>query len=57
LHRAISPNARFKFINVAEWESPEHFQTAVNSEGFQKVAASGVDEYPHFPALYEIIRT
>ena len=57
LHRAISPNARFKFINVAEWESPEHFQAAVNSEGFQSVAAKGVDEYPHFPALYEVIRT
>lgn len=56
-HRAITPNARFKFINLAGWESPEHFQTAVNSEGFQSVAAKGVDEYPHFPALYEAIRT
>lgn len=23
LHRALAPDARFRFINVAEWESPQ----------------------------------
>jgi heme oxygenase (mycobilin-producing) len=31
LHRALSPEARFVFINVAEWDSPQHFQAAVTS--------------------------
>ena len=25
LHRAISPNARFQLVTVAQWESPEAF--------------------------------
>jgi hypothetical protein len=25
LHRAIIPGARFQLINLAEWESVEHF--------------------------------
>jgi heme-degrading monooxygenase HmoA len=57
LHRAITPDARFAFINVAEWESAEHFQSAVTSARFQAVAAEGVQKYPHHPALYEVVRT
>jgi hypothetical protein len=30
LHRSLAPNARFRFINVAEWASVEDFQTALN---------------------------
>jgi heme-degrading monooxygenase HmoA len=26
LHRAVSPNAKFRFVNVAEWESPQDFR-------------------------------
>jgi heme-degrading monooxygenase HmoA len=26
LHRAVSPNPRFRFVNVAEWASPQDFQ-------------------------------
>jgi heme-degrading monooxygenase HmoA len=28
LHRALRPDARFRFVNVAEWESPQAFQAA-----------------------------
>lgn len=31
LHRAVSPNPRFRFVNVAEWGSPQDFQAAVRS--------------------------
>ena len=54
LHRALSPDARFRFVNVAEWESPELFHAAVTSEGFQKLAANGTP--PNYPALYEVVR-
>ena len=55
LHRAINPDARFHLINIAEWESIEHFQAALNNEELQKIAESA-DEFPHFPGLYEVVR-
>ena len=36
LHESLDPQARFRFINVAEWESPQHFQAAISSEGVQQ---------------------
>ena len=54
LHRAVSPDARFRFINVAEWESPQHFQAAVSDESFTRLAQNSP---PNYPALYEIVRT
>ena len=56
LHRAISPDARFAFINVAEWVSAEQFYAAVSLSEFQAVAQEGVSKYPHFPALYQVVR-
>ena len=54
LHRALAPDARFRFVNVAEWESPQHFQAAVGSEEFREIASSGS---PGSPGLYEVVRS
>ncbi len=54
LHRALAPDARFRFINIAEWESPQNFQAAVTSEEFRELAQRGV---PGSPALYEVARS
>jgi heme-degrading monooxygenase HmoA len=54
LHRALSPEARFRFINVAEWESAPHFQAAVGNEEFRRMTAGAA---PGYPALFEVIRT
>jgi heme oxygenase (mycobilin-producing) len=54
LHRALAPDARFRFINVAEWASPQDFQAAVNSEEFRELAAGGT---PGSPGLYEVVRS
>jgi heme-degrading monooxygenase HmoA len=56
LHRAISPEARFHFINIAEWQSPEHFQAAIGSEEFQRLITPYMEICPHYPVLYEVIR-
>lgn len=53
LHRAVSPNPRFRFVNVAEWESPQDFQEAVTNHEFQAMAAATP---PNYPALYEVVR-
>jgi heme-degrading monooxygenase HmoA len=54
LHRALAPDARFRFINVAEWASPQDFQTAVTSEEFREIAKGAG---PGSPALYEVVRS
>jgi heme-degrading monooxygenase HmoA len=55
LHRSLVPHARFRFINVAEWETVESFQTALNHPEF--VTLRDATLFPHFPAVYEVMRT
>jgi|WetSurMetagenome_2_1015567.scaffolds.fasta_scaffold02998_8 heme oxygenase (mycobilin-producing) len=57
LHRAVISGAGFHFVNVAEWESPEHFQKAVEKEEFNDLVAPYMNVFPHYPGLYEVIRT
>ncbi len=54
LHRALRPDAHFRFINVAEWASPQDFQAAVGSEEFREIAKGGP---PGSPGLYEVVRS
>ncbi len=49
LHRALAPDARFRFINVAEWASPKDFHAGVGSDEFRVLARHGS---PGSPALY-----
>ena len=54
LHQALAPDARFRFINVAEWNSPQDFQAAVGTEQFREIAMGGP---LGSPALYEVVRS
>ncbi len=54
LHRALRPDARFRFVNIAEWESQQDFQAAFGSERFQEIAKGAA---PGSPALYEVVRS
>ena len=54
LHRALAPDARFRYVNVAEWASPQDFQAAVTSEEFRELAKGAA---PGSPALYEVVRS
>ncbi|MHB9073042.1 MAG: antibiotic biosynthesis monooxygenase family protein [Desulfobaccales bacterium] len=57
LFRALSPEARFHFINIAEWESAGHFQAAHEGEEFRQLVEPFMEVCPHYPGLYEVIRT
>ena len=57
LHRAIAPGARFAFVNVAEWATAADFERAIASAEFQRLTAGSTEQFPHYPALYEIVRT
>ncbi len=54
LHRSLAPDARFRFINVAEWGSPQDFQAAVGSKEFRELAGGGPQGSP---SLYEVVRS
>lgn len=57
LHRALVPWARFQLINLAEWESVEHFEAVAQSREFQELVGPYMEVFPHYPGLYEVIRT
>ena len=46
LHKALSPDARFTYVNIAEWESAEHFQSAISSEEFKKATEGSQERFP-----------
>ena len=57
LHKTIEPNARFHLVNIAEWETVAHFQSAINNIEFQKIIAGTMEAYPHYPNFYQVIET
>ena len=57
LHKAINPDAKFHLVNIAEWESVEAFQAALNNPEIQDIAKDLPSDIPHYSGLYEIIRT
>ena len=55
LHQSITPDAEFQFVNVAHWQTAEHFIAATQSPGFRESAAGLAGYRPH-PALYRSVR-
>jgi heme-degrading monooxygenase HmoA len=56
LHRAVSADAEYRWVNVATWESEVHFRAAHQSEEFRTVVtAPGWEEFPSSPMLYEVV--
>jgi len=55
LHRSLNPDARFRFINVAEWETPADFHAALTHPDFVKLRQA--TPFVHYPSLYEVIQT
>ena len=53
LHESLDLQATFRFINVAEWESPQHFQAALSTETFQQL--SHQMPWIAHPALYRVV--
>src|SRR5712691_13229705 len=53
LHESLDSQAKFRFVNVAEWESPQHFQAAMSSEAFQQMRRQM--PWVSYPALYRVV--
>jgi heme-degrading monooxygenase HmoA len=55
-HRAVSPDADYRYVNVARWDSLAHFQAAHATAEFRAiVTADEWKEFPANPALYEVV--
>ncbi len=55
LHRSLAPDARFRFVNVAQWESAADFQTA-HDDGFRALVSQPAwAPFRSIPALYEVV--
>jgi heme-degrading monooxygenase HmoA len=56
LHRAVSPNAQYRFVNVVQWRSEADYQAAHRSPTFlRQIQAPEWQEFPNHPALYEVV--
>ncbi len=55
LHKSVDPQAKFRFVNVAEWGSQEQWQEAVRSQPSQITAVMRARWPTAYPALYEVI--
>ncbi|HWN31880.1 MAG TPA: antibiotic biosynthesis monooxygenase [Pseudonocardia sp.] len=55
LHRALSPESRYRYINVVHWASSAAWQAA-HDEGFQALVSEPAwAEFPPVPALCEVL--
>ncbi len=55
LHRAVRPDARHRYINVAQIDSVENWRAVVASADFVALSAE-MAEFQPAPALYEVVR-
>jgi heme oxygenase (mycobilin-producing) len=55
LHRSLDPTTKFRYINVANWESAQDFSAALNTPEF--VAYRNAVPFTHYPSVYEVIAT
>ena len=53
LHRSLDPEATFRFVNVALWESAEHFRQAISTPEAQELTKNM--PFSSYPALYQVI--
>jgi heme-degrading monooxygenase HmoA len=56
LHRAVSADADYRWVNVANWESEADFRAAHASDEFRAaVTLPGWEHFPSSPMLYQVI--
>jgi heme oxygenase (mycobilin-producing) len=52
LHRSLSPDANFRFVNVALWESEQAFRDATSQPALRAVPVA----FRFHASLYEVVR-
>lgn len=56
LRKSLNPQARFRYVNIAVWKSPEAFKNATNSKAFQPIRVKIKETKAQgTPSLYTIV--
>lgn len=55
LHRSLRPEARYRFVNYVEWQSPEHLSAARDERYVELVRAVSAAGFTSTHALYEVV--
>jgi heme-degrading monooxygenase HmoA len=55
LHRSLDPFPRFRYVNIAVWDTAADFYAAFDHPEF--VAMREATLFTHYPSLYQVIRT
>jgi heme-degrading monooxygenase HmoA len=56
LHRAVSPGAEHRWVNVANWASEADYRAAHSTEEFRRIVTlDGWQEFPSAPTLFEVV--
>jgi heme-degrading monooxygenase HmoA len=55
LHKALAPDARYRFVNYVEWQSPEHLAAARDERYRDLVRAVGDAGFTSTHALYDVV--
>ena len=58
LHRAVAPDAEYRFVNVASWATLEDFRAAHDTDECRAlIGQEAWREFPSNPTLYEVLIT
>lgn len=56
LHRAVSVDAPYRWVNVAIWDSEEAFRAATTTDEFRQVVTqAGWERFPSSPVLFQVV--
>ena len=56
LHRAVTPGAEYRYVNVARWASDADYRAPHLTDEFRElVSQEGWREFPSSPVLYEVV--
>jgi len=55
LHRALGSDAKFHLVSISEWESAEHFMSALQNPELQVIAESTPKDIVSYPGLYQTL--
>jgi len=56
LHRAVTPGAQYRYVNVARWASDAEYRAPHTTEEFRAlVGQEAWREFPSSPTLYEVV--
>jgi len=56
LHRAVTPGAQYRYVNVARWASDAEYRAPHGTEEFRELVSQPAwHEFPSSPTLYEVV--